>query len=80
MSMYDVFDGEYMNLSTLTIFMIAYAGFLKYIEVSVSKLYVALILKTLIYDIILAAKWDWYICNTTKVWSRSVSVSYLVEV
>ena len=56
MSMYDILDGEYMNLSTLTIFMIAYAGFLKYIEVSVSKLYVALILKTLIYDIILAAK------------------------
>lgn len=56
MSMYDVFDGENMNLSTLTIFMMAYAGFEKRIEVSVSKLYVALILKTLTHDIILAAK------------------------
>ena len=56
MSMYDVFDGENMNLSTLTIFMMAYAGFEKRSEVSVSKLYVALILKTLTHDIILAAK------------------------
>ena len=37
--MHDIFNGENSNLSTLTIFLLAYAGFLRYIEVSVPKRY-----------------------------------------
>ena len=49
LSMYDIFNGENSKLSTLTIFMLAQAGFLWCIMCSLTKNIMTLILKTNIW-------------------------------